>query len=120
METEGRVRELVEVELPDGRVMWASVESPDGPRDVGLAARVSQLPGFPEVMEWVGTAVSAGLRSASPDQISVEFGVELAVGNGGIVAALGGVGAKAAVKVTMRWGGDEAVSRALTQSADPD
>lgn len=106
------MRELVEVELSNGRSMWACVESYHEPRDVGLTDHLpglSGLPGFAEVVEWVGTSVATGLRDAAPDQVTAEFGVELAVGGKGIVAALGGVGGKAHVKVTLTWGGQTPV-----------
>ena len=98
------MRELIEVQLPSGGTMWATVESDQGPRDVGFGARFAGLPGRPEIVEWVSSSVTAGLRHAMPDGVTTEFGVELAVGDKGLVAALGGVGAKTTVKVTLTWG----------------
>ncbi|WP_436527463.1 CU044_2847 family protein [Actinoplanes sp. HUAS TT8] len=98
------MRELVEVELPSGQTMWATVESDQEAADVGLSEKFAGLPGLPEIVEWVTTNVSEGARRARPDSISVEVNVELSVGNRGLVAALGGAGAKGALKVTLTWG----------------
>jgi Trypsin-co-occurring domain 1 len=98
------VRELVEVDLPSGHTMWATVESEQEATDVGFGERFADLPGLPEIVEWVTSNVSAGLRHAKPDGVTVEVNVELSIGNRGLVAALGGAGAKTAVKVTLAWG----------------
>jgi hypothetical protein len=105
----GATTELVEIELPDGRVMWARVESPAGPRDVGIGSKVSkvsQVLGFTEALEWVGTNLTTGLGHLRPDHVIAEFGIELAFGQGGLVAALGGISGKGTVKVTLSWGGE--------------
>ncbi|MFC4063336.1 CU044_2847 family protein [Actinoplanes subglobosus] len=96
--------EPVEVELPSGNTMWVMVESGEEAVDVGLGDRLADLPGLPEIVEWVTSNVTAGLRNAKPDGVTVEVNVELSVGNKGLVAALGGAGAKTAMKVTFTWG----------------
>ena len=108
------MRKLVEVTLSDGHTMWANVEYPDGMSgapggvsDVGLRTEPTRIRGFDEVLDWVGTNLAAAWRRAGPDRVTAEFGIELAVGHGGLVAALGGAGATATVKVTMSWGGDD-------------
>lgn len=101
------MRELIEIRLPSGRTMWATVDSGDESRDVGFGDRFAGLPGLTEIVEWVSSGVVAGLRHVKPDRLTAEFGVELAVGERGLVAALGGVGAKTAVKVTMSWGPED-------------
>ncbi|BCL12294.1 MULTISPECIES: CU044_2847 family protein [Micromonospora] len=98
------MRELIEVHLPSGRSMWVTVDSEQESRDVGFGERFAELPGLAEIVEWVTSGVTAGLRHAKPDRLTAELGVELAVGERGLVAALGGVGGKTAVKVTMSWG----------------
>ena len=98
------MRELVEVRLPSGATMWATVESDQEPRDVGFGEKFASLPGLPEIVEWVGSSMAAGLRRCQPDGVTAEFGVELAVGDKGLVAALGGVGATTKIKVTLPWG----------------
>ena len=108
------MRDLVEVQLPDGQTMWVSVEAFDAPRDVGFGLgvpeRVRDIPGIAEAARWAATNLLAGLRAVQPDRITAEFGLELAVGRTGIVAALCGVGGKAGIKVTMTWGPDSCPS----------
>jgi hypothetical protein len=98
------VRDLVQVELPSGHTMWALVESEQEAVDVGFREKFADLPGLPEIVEWVTSNVSAGLRHAKPDGVTVEVNVELSFGGKGLVAVLGGAGAKSAVKVTLAWG----------------
>ncbi|MFG3291803.1 CU044_2847 family protein [Streptomyces sp. NPDC048179] len=90
--------------LPDGETIWAQVESPGGPQDSGLfdgGARV--LRGFETTLRSVAGSVRDAVAEASPEEVSVEFGVELALGKDGLVAALAGTSGTAAVKVTLTW-----------------
>ena len=96
------MHELVEVELPDGQVIWADVRPETGPRDVGLGQRL-KLAGLSTVLRAVATNVQDGVRAVRPDEVTVEFGVELAVTPQGLVAALSGASGKATVAVTMKW-----------------
>jgi len=113
------VRELIEVELPSGRTMWASVESDQGPRDVGFGQKLAKLPGLSEIIEWVDAGVTASRRHVKPDGMTAEFGVELAVGHKGLVAALGGIGAKTTIKVSLTWGTPPAKAGAEPPAEDP-
>lgn len=88
--------------------MWATVEAAEDARDVAMSTAFTDLPGLSEIVEWVTSRVSAGLRQVKPDSVTAEVGVELAVGERGIVAALAGAGGKATVKVTVTWGGVDA------------
>lgn len=100
-------RELVEIELPDGRSIWVSVAAPGGIRDVGardIVNKVSRVLGFHEAVEWIGSNLSAATATLRPDRVSVEFGMELAYGKGGLIAAIGGVSGKTSIKVTLGWG----------------
>ncbi|MEV7815566.1 CU044_2847 family protein [Streptomyces flaveolus] len=53
----------------------------------------------------------SAVAEARPDGISVEFGLELAAGENGIVAALVGGSGKVAFKVTLSWNGAPAQTR---------
>ncbi|MEV6344962.1 CU044_2847 family protein [Actinoplanes sp. NPDC051851] len=100
--------ELVEVGLSSGDTMWVTLESGQEARDVGFGEKFTNLPGLAAIVEWVSSGVSAGLTRARPGTVTAEFGVEIAAGEHGLVAALAGVGGKATVKVSMTWGGPDA------------
>ena len=111
--------ELVEVQLPSGRTMWATVEPAEQSRDVSFGDRFTDLPGLSEIVEWVTSRVAAGLRHARPETLTTEFGAELTIGERGLVAALAGTGGKAALKVTMQWGAAGVQAGAEPPTAEP-
>ncbi|WP_405089590.1 hypothetical protein OG767_17830 [Micromonospora sp. NBC_01392] len=96
------MREIVQVELPDGQVAWAAIET-NGVSDVGFGARLLPLTGLSETLTAVATNVRNGVRAARPDNVSVELGLDLEVGAQGLVAAIAGSAVKAALKVTLTW-----------------
>ena len=98
------MREIVQVELPDGQVAWATIES-TGVSDVGFGARLLPLTGLSEALTAIATNVRRGVRATRPDGVSVEFGVDLQIGGQGLVAALAGSAVTAALKVTLSWNG---------------
>ncbi|OIJ63596.1 hypothetical protein WN71_032750 [Streptomyces mangrovisoli] len=92
--------------MPDGQVIWAMVDGPAGrgPRDTGIGDQVVQrIEGFQESLHAVAENVRAAVANAKPDEVNVEFGLELAAGKHGVVAALTGVGGKATFKVALKW-----------------
>lgn len=102
----GQQQRLVEVKLADGQAIWAEIESVGGPQDSGLgdgAARV--LRGFDTTLRAVASNVRDAVADVAPEKVTVEFGVQLALGKEGLVAALAGTSATAAVKVTLSWSG---------------
>lgn len=102
----GHMQQLVEVQLPDGEVVWAQVEAPTGPQDSGFFdGGLQALRGFDQTLRSVAANVRQAVAQAAPDEVSVEFGIELAAGKDGLVAALAGASGKAAVKVTLSWSG---------------
>ncbi|MER5700696.1 CU044_2847 family protein [Micromonospora sp. NPDC002296] len=96
------MRELVQVELPDGQIAWALIEN-EGVRDVAFGASLLSLTGLSETLTAVATNVRRGVAAAQPDEVAVEFGLDLEFGGKGLVAALAGSSAKAALKVTLTW-----------------
>ncbi|MGP3986609.1 CU044_2847 family protein [Streptomyces sp. 3N207] len=116
-------REIREITLPGGETVLARVhvldedEAPLGAEDfeyddVGirdqLIARAQQLN---EVIGGVGSAVLGAARHARPDEVSVTFGVELAVKSGKALAAVLAEGeAKGSVSVTLTWHKPEATT----------
>ncbi|GAA1575769.1 hypothetical protein GCM10009827_117070 [Dactylosporangium maewongense] len=109
------MHEILPLEMPDGALVWARVDIPDadagealrggGPSDVGIGDKAaSALRGLQESLHSVVVNVRQGLQAAAPDQVSVEFGIELAAADGGVVAALTGLSGSATIKVTATWG----------------
>ncbi|BAJ26214.1 MULTISPECIES: CU044_2847 family protein [Kitasatospora] len=97
-------QQLVELELPDGQTVWALVDGPSGPRDTGFGDQLAtRVEGLRESLQAVASNVRDAVAAARPDEVSVEFGLELAAGRGGVVAALTGVGGKATFKVGLKW-----------------
>ncbi|MBY8874668.1 hypothetical protein K7640_22835 [Micromonospora sp. PLK6-60] len=112
------MKEILPVTMPDGTLVWARVDIVDGrasavvrgegPSDVGIEDRAAAaVRGLQETLHSAVTSVREGLRAASPDQVTVEFGMELATADGGVVAALTGVTGGATIKVTATWGQTE-------------
>jgi Trypsin-co-occurring domain 1 len=103
--------QLVQLEMPDGQLVWAVVEAQHGPGDVGVSeAVVEKLHGFTESLSALAVNARSAVAAARPQEASVEFGLELSVGKDGVFAALVGAGGKAAVKVTLKWAGDRSRS----------
>jgi NTP-dependent ternary system trypsin peptidase co-occuring protein len=106
----------VKVELPTGDIVWAQVEN-SGPADVAVGGLLKL---DAEQLRTTVRGVSESLRSALedvvPDQVQIEFGIELAVKTGKLTSVLAEAGGKAAVKVTLTWTNENAA--AATQWAD--
>ncbi|MFF8985062.1 CU044_2847 family protein [Streptomyces globisporus] len=99
--------QLVQLTMPDDQIVWALVERPNGPQDSGLGdVMAARLEGFQDALRTVVSNVQAAVAVARPEEISVEFGLELAAGKHGVVAAVTGVGGKATFKVALKWRGD--------------
>jgi hypothetical protein len=102
------MRDVVQVQMPDGQHIWAVVES-DRVVDTGVGGVSAKvLTGLLETVRGVATNVRQGLHDARPDEVLVEFGIELATVDSGLVAALVGLNANASVKVTLGWKTDAA------------
>ncbi|MFF7977169.1 CU044_2847 family protein [Streptomyces sp. NPDC007905] len=110
-------QQLIELAMPDGQMVWAMVER-QGPRDTGLGDQVVQrIEGFQESLHALAANVRTAVATARPDEVGIEFGLELAAGKHGVVAALTGVGGKATFKVTLKW---TATGPDLVQPQQPD
>lgn len=115
-----------EIRLPDGTPVLARLtvlpEEPedaygqdedDGDRydDVGvLDAIAGRVLGLRTLITGIGTSVHDAAKAVKPDEISAEFGIELAVKpNKAIAAVLADGEAKASLTVTLTWhlGGED-------------
>ncbi|MEU8673439.1 CU044_2847 family protein [Streptomyces sp. NPDC048560] len=109
---------ITRIEMPDGTPVWARIsgaeelERPAGGlayTDIGYAdiadqvqARVESLTG---VVTSVARSLAEPLRAVRPDEVSVEFGIELTAKAGRVVGLLADGEAKGGIKVTLTWNG---------------
>ncbi|MFI0962994.1 CU044_2847 family protein [Streptomyces sp. NPDC021080] len=109
------VTRIARIEMPDGTPVWARIsgadelEDPGGElslTDVGFAERVeAQVESLQSVITGVARSLAAPLRAVRPDEVSVEFGIELTAKAGKVVGLLADGEAKAAITVTLTWNG---------------
>lgn len=97
--------DLVQAMMPDGTAMWVRVaDDEEGPRDTGFGDTVSRrLDDLSGTLDTVTRTVRAGLRNAAPDEVALEFGIEVAAKSGKLVSVLTEAGGKATLKVTVTW-----------------
>lgn len=110
---------ITRIEMPDGTPVWARIsgaEELDRPESGGLTftdtgfgnlgdqvqARVESLH---SVVTGVARSLAVPLRAVRPDEVSVEFGIELTAKSGKVVGLLADGEAKGAIKVTLTWSG---------------
>ncbi|OQS15520.1 hypothetical protein B0T36_09750 [Nocardia donostiensis] len=93
------------VEMPDGTVIHARVDESARTStgvDVGLRDRF-KLETLGPTIRSVASSVHASVDGLKPNRISVEFGLELSLDAGRVVAVLASGGAKASLKVQLDW-----------------
>jgi Trypsin-co-occurring domain 1 len=93
--------EIVQVETSEGS-LWVRIEDRAGPRDTAFGGRY-RLDDLPGTLETVVGNVRSGLRKAAPDEVTLEFGIELAIKSGMLVSAVTSAGGKATLKVSATW-----------------
>ncbi|MFC9430819.1 CU044_2847 family protein [Streptomyces sp. NPDC056987] len=106
---------VTRIEMPDGTPVWARISGaeelsrPSGGlvySDTGFAdqvqARVESLQG---VVTSVARSLVGPLRAVRPDEVSIEFGIELTAKSGKVVGLLADGEAKGGIKVTLTWTG---------------
>ncbi|MFD5820464.1 CU044_2847 family protein [Streptomyces sp. NPDC127038] len=109
------VTRIARIEMPDGTPVWARIsgadelEDPGGElslTDVGFAERVeAQVESLQSLITGVARSLAAPLRAVKPDEVGVEFGIELTAKAGKVVGLLADGEAKAAITVTLTWKG---------------
>lgn len=99
------------VELPDGTEVWARLSALD-PQDEGygsyedvgaLDSVVAKVHDLRRLITGVAASVRSAAAAAGPDEVSVAFGVELAVKGGRIVSVLAEGEATTSIAVTLTW-----------------
>ncbi|MFF9071120.1 CU044_2847 family protein [Streptomyces sp. NPDC014646] len=109
---------IARIEMPDGTPVWARVSGAEeltrparGPAftDIGYADFVDQVQARVESLNAVVTSVARSLaeplRAVRPDEVSVEFGIELTAKAGKVVGLLADGEAKGGITVTLTWHG---------------
>ncbi|MEU1594632.1 CU044_2847 family protein [Streptomyces sp. NPDC005708] len=106
---------IARIEMPDGTPVWARISGaeelavPSGElsyTDTGFADRVeAQVESLHSVITGVARSLAGPLRAVRPDEVSVEFGIELTAKAGKVVGLLADGEAKAGITVTLTWNG---------------
>jgi Trypsin-co-occurring domain 1 len=113
---------LVQVELPSGQVIWARVSS-DGPADAagGRVLHRLDMDELRATVAGVSETVRSALGQLRPDELNIEFGLELAMKTGKLISVLAEASGTASVKVTLGWqpGTKERVTVAAGADAAP-
>jgi hypothetical protein len=109
----------IQVELPTGDVIWARVTS-DGPSNVaaGALARLDAAE-LQRTVRGVAVSLRDALDDLVPDQLEVEFGLELSVKTGKVTSMLAEAGGTATVKVKLTWRGGDPARPATEDPARP-
>jgi hypothetical protein len=104
---------ITRIAMPDGTPVWARISGagelavPSGElsyTDVGFADRVeARVESLHSVVTSVARSLAAPLRAVRPDEVSVEFGIELTAKAGKVVGLLADGETKAGIKVTLTW-----------------
>ncbi|MER5358663.1 CU044_2847 family protein [Streptomyces sp. NPDC002785] len=109
---------ITRIEMPDGTPVWARISGAEelakparGPAftDIGYGDFAEQVQARVESLQAVVTSVAHSLaeplRAVRPDEVSVEFGIELTAKAGKVVGLLADGEAKGGIKVTLTWSG---------------
>ncbi|RII16013.1 hypothetical protein DSC45_15610 [Streptomyces sp. YIM 130001] len=124
---------IAQIDMPDGSQVWARISVADDPAepsgelsytDTGFRDRAQlQVESLHSVVTSVARSLAGPLRAVKPDEVSVEFGIELTAKAGRVVGMLADGEAKASLAVTLTWQGGppdlEASDPAGTRTEDP-
>ncbi|GGJ11388.1 CU044_2847 family protein [Streptomyces brasiliensis] len=123
------VTRVARVELPDGTSVWARISGaeelavPSGElsyTDTGFAERVEgSVESLHSLVTGVARSLAGPLRAVRPDEVSVEFGIELTAKAGKVVGLLADGEAKAAITVTLTWNGGGPPDPTTPDAQDP-
>ncbi|MGI5457946.1 CU044_2847 family protein [Streptomyces sp. CA-249302] len=106
---------VARIVMPDGTPVWARISGTDelaappgelSYSDTGFTDRVeASVESLQSLVTSVARSLAAPLRAVRPDEVSVEFGIELTAKAGKVVGLLADGEAKAGIKVTLTWQG---------------
>ncbi|MFE3742344.1 CU044_2847 family protein [Streptomyces sp. NPDC059134] len=106
---------VARIEMPDGTPVWARISGAEeltrpsrglSYSDTGFADQVqARVDSLQAVVTSVARSLAEPLRAVRPDEVSVEFGIELTAKAGKVVGLLADGEAKGGIKVTLTWTG---------------
>ncbi|MEU1053538.1 CU044_2847 family protein [Streptomyces sp. NPDC005876] len=109
------VTRVARIALPDGTPVWARISGAEelsghpgelSYSDTGFAERVeASVEGLHSLVTGVARSLAEPLRAVRPDEVSVQFGIELTAKAGKVVGLLADGEAKAGITVTLTWNG---------------
>jgi hypothetical protein len=106
--------QVARIVLPDGTPVWARISGPaelPAPgelaySDTGFTERVeASVESLNSLVTGVARSLAEPLRAVRPDEVSVQFGIELTAKAGKVVGLLADGEAKAGITVTLTWNG---------------
>lgn len=107
------VTRVARIALPDGTPVWARISgaeelaAPSGElsyTDTGFADRVeASVESLHSLVTGVARSLAGPVRAVRPDEVSVEFGIELTAKAGKVVGLLADGEARAGITVTLTW-----------------
>ncbi|MFI1028249.1 CU044_2847 family protein [Streptomyces sp. NPDC020951] len=126
------VTRVARIALPDGTPVWARISgaeelsAPAAPAgrlsysDTGFTERVeASVESLHALVTGVARSLAEPLRAVRPDEVSVEFGIELTAKAGKVVGLLADGEAKAGITVTLTWNSGPPDLDASPPAADP-
>lgn len=109
----------VQVQLPTGEVIWAKV-AVDGPQNVASAGlQRLDVEELGRTVQGLSASIHQAVDSLVPDEVEVEFGLELALKSGKVISMLAEAGATASIKVTLGWNGDKTATSSAPEASSP-
>ncbi|MET7319759.1 CU044_2847 family protein [Streptomyces sp. NPDC005549] len=106
---------VTRIVLPDGTPVWARISGaaelpvPSGQlsfSDTGFGERIeASVESLNALVTGVAHSLAEPLRAVRPDEVSVQFGIELTAKAGKVVGLLADGEAKAGISVTLTWNG---------------
>ena len=107
----------VQVQLPTGEVIWAKV-AVDGPQNVASAGlQHLDVEELGRTVRGLSESLYQAVDGLLPDEVEVEFGLELALKSGKLISMLAEAGATASVKVTLGWKSDKTVTSSVPEAS---
>jgi hypothetical protein len=109
----------LQVELPTGEIIWARV-AVDGPQNVAShSLQRLDVEALSRTVRGMAASLRAAVDDLAPDEVQVEFGLELALKSGQLISMLAEAGGTASVNITLAWKGEPATAPAAPGTPAP-